>query len=186
MKKSTYLKALLVFLFGSFLFLGKVSAQGAVTITNASNCTPPCDGQASVPSFPGATYIWTPGGQTTATATGLCPGTYSVTATTTFTTVTTSGTVGCSAAVFDFTEASSLKVFPNPASDYVSLGLTLSMNGKFTLSMINMLGEVVSQEVVSVSGKFEKKIDVSHFSKGVYFVRMKNEKSDFVGKFVRE
>ena len=47
-------------------------------------CANPCSGQATgTPSSgtPPYTYLWSPGGQTTATATGLCAGTYSVTIT---------------------------------------------------------------------------------------------------------
>ena len=53
------------------------------TETDAS-CGGTCDGTATVTAVGGTqpfTYIWVPGGQTTATATGLCAGTYTVTVT---------------------------------------------------------------------------------------------------------
>jgi hypothetical protein len=46
--------------------------------TNVS-CFGICDGTADAGSFPGATYAWTPIGQTTQTISNLCPGNYTVT-----------------------------------------------------------------------------------------------------------
>ncbi len=55
-------------------------------VTSSTNvtCNGACNGTATAtPSGgnPGYTYLWMPGGQTTQTATGLCPGTYTVTVT---------------------------------------------------------------------------------------------------------
>ncbi len=72
----------------SFLVAGSVSAQIVptltVTTTNATNCTAPCNGTATLVTggITGATYLWsTTPAQTTATATGLCPGVYTCTVT---------------------------------------------------------------------------------------------------------
>jgi uncharacterized repeat protein (TIGR01451 family) len=55
------------------------------TSTNPASCNGTCDGQASAMVTGGTspyTYLWTPGGMTMpAVATGLCPGTYTVTVT---------------------------------------------------------------------------------------------------------
>lgn len=48
-----------------------------ITTVNES-CDGACDGSVDA-GFPGATYIWVPGGQTTQLVTGLCPGNYTVT-----------------------------------------------------------------------------------------------------------
>ncbi len=62
--------------------------QPAAIVLSASSgplsCFGNCNGVASVNASggsPGYTYSWAPGGQTTATATGLCAGTYTVTVT---------------------------------------------------------------------------------------------------------
>lgn len=49
-------------------------------ITTDVTCNGSCDGIADA-GIVGATYLWSPGGQTTQTITGLCPGNYSVTVT---------------------------------------------------------------------------------------------------------
>jgi gliding motility-associated-like protein len=54
-----------------------------LTSTNAS-CNGDCDGTAAVVAsggIPGYTYLWSPGGQTTASVNGLCAGAYSISTT---------------------------------------------------------------------------------------------------------
>ncbi|MBI3509209.1 MAG: gliding motility-associated C-terminal domain-containing protein [Bacteroidetes bacterium] len=80
-----------------------ITATGSST---AATCSA-CDGTATVTPSPAGsyTYSWTPGGQTTQTATGLCPGSYTVTVTgtcataTQVVTVTSNGNLSGSAAV---------------------------------------------------------------------------------------
>ncbi len=59
-------------------------AINLVTATIDPNCSSGCDGSATVIAGGGTApynYVWLPGGQTTATITGLCAGTYTVTVT---------------------------------------------------------------------------------------------------------
>jgi hypothetical protein len=50
-----------------------------LTVSNSNvSCFGACDGSIDAGSYPGATYSWTPGGQTTQTISGLCSGTYTV------------------------------------------------------------------------------------------------------------
>jgi gliding motility-associated-like protein len=67
----------------SVLILGPDPFDVVASSTNET-CNGPCDGTASITISGGAggfTYLWSPGGQTTASVTGLCAGTWSVTAT---------------------------------------------------------------------------------------------------------
>jgi len=190
MKKTTLQKTMLLFLFFAFFYAGTVSAQLTltVTITNATNCTAPCDGSAAANNVAGATYSWnTTPVQTTATATGLCPGTYSVTATYMTFTAGGSGTVGCGGnGVFDITTASSLSVFPNPATESVSLDLSSTMHGNYMLSMATIFGETVLAENVAINGNMNKLIDVSTLPRGVYFIELRNEKNFYAGKLLKQ
>jgi len=69
--------------YDSGVFIDQLYCSSAVTATTTSKgaCTA-CNGTATANASNGQppyTYVWSPGGQTTATATGLCAGTYSVT-----------------------------------------------------------------------------------------------------------
>lgn len=48
---------------------------------NNSTCFGECDGSIDAGSYLGATYLWSPSGQTTQSISNLCPGTYTVTVT---------------------------------------------------------------------------------------------------------
>ena len=82
MKKQLFISAIFMMLAGP-IFAQLTSGLSLTTsVTVSSSCTPPCDGTASVKvsgGTPPYTYNWTSTpAQTSVTATGLCPGTYSV------------------------------------------------------------------------------------------------------------
>jgi photosystem II stability/assembly factor-like uncharacterized protein len=81
-------------------------------------------------------------------------------------------------------QISSLKIYPNPATDLISIELPESgsnMNG--TVSIYRMSGQELIQQQVQDS---RTEINVSSLPKGIYFVRLvNNEKIDY-GKFVKE
>lgn len=190
MKNSTFQKTLFLFLFCAFFSSGKLFAQLpslTVTITNSTNCSAPCDGTASVPTVAGATYVWnTSPVQTTATATGLCAGTYSVSATVSIYSTSGTGTVWCGTGVVDFTTASSLSLFPSPATESVSLDLSSTAYGNYSLNVITLLGEVIHAETISVNGNLNKSIDVTTLPSGVYFIELSNASKFYAGKFLKQ
>lgn len=189
MKKSTLLFGII-----SMFCCGKIFSQtcnNVLTVTvsnvvNSSSCTP-CNGQATGNSSGATGYLWS-NGQTTATATGLCAGTYTVYAyDASLNCGSKTVTITCpGSGVFDFTDAASLNVFPNPASDLISFELASTMHGNFSLSVMNVLGETIHQENIFVNGNLKKWIDVSDFKQGVYFLELKNEKNILVGKFLKQ
>lgn len=61
-----------------------------------------------------------------------------------------------------------LSIAPNPANDYVIISNNLSENG--TVKIIDILGNVVYTDSMIAS----KKIDVSDFKNGVYFITIEN------------
>lgn len=63
---------------------------------------------------------------------------------------------------------SSLSISPNPANDYVVISNNLVENG--TVKIIDILGNVVYTDSMIAS----KKIDVSDFKNGVYFITIEN------------
>ena len=86
-----------------------------------------------------------------------------------------------------------ISLMPNPAKDELRISLSLTLpNGAGTivtqiqkLEITNVLGNVVLIESVKSDEK-NIKINVSNFSKGVYFVKVFNDKGVTVKKFVKE
>lgn len=71
-----------------------------------------------------------------------------------------------------------IKVYPNPANEYVNIDLL--NNEKTKVSIINILGEVVfNKEIVE-----SEKIDLTRFNKGVYFLNLEKSNGKFVKKLI--
>jgi N-acetylneuraminic acid mutarotase len=66
-----------------------------------------------------------------------------------------------------------LEVFPNPASNAVTINFSASAKGKLTLNITNELGAAVySENKKDFTGDYVNTIDLSSQPKGVYFVEM--------------
>lgn len=61
-------------------------------------------------------------------------------------------------------KTSSFKVYLNPANDY----LTISINGKANVRLINLLGQEVGSQLINENGT----IDISSLQEGNYFVQI--------------
>jgi PKD repeat protein len=69
-----------------------------------------------------------------------------------------------------------LLVYPNPTSDKFSVVGKGYPGGNLTLQLINPLGQVVFEQKIILNGtSFEKSIDISTLSDGMYYFRLVNE-----------
>lgn len=67
----------------------------------------------------------------------------------------------------------SFSLYPNPASETLSLELSFAKVKNYTLEILNVEGKVIFEETKKVEQQhLHKKIDVSNFPKGVYVVRL--------------
>jgi hypothetical protein len=71
-------------------------------------------------------------------------------------------------------ELEGVNVFPNPTSGLVNL--TFTVQGAYTVELINALGEMVSAERLNGNST----IDLSDLAKGVYSVRISNKEKTTV------
>lgn len=139
-----------------------------------ASCSSCADGSATA-NVSGAqgsvTYLWSDG-QMTQTASGLLPGTYSVTVT---------DSIGCtstSSVVVDFTtgignlsNTMQVNVSPNPATDKFTYTINGNAGQETLVTMTNMLGETVYSRVLNGAGRNE--VNLSGMAKGVYFFTVK-------------
>ncbi len=123
---------------------------------------------------PGYTYLWMPGNQTTATATGLDAGTYTCTITdannctiTVTVTVNTMEDVGIQTnANLDF----SVTLFPNPAQDYIVVSIESTQKQDMILEIYNVLGEKIDAIDLGNSNSIKYSYNTSSLANGTYFV----------------
>jgi photosystem II stability/assembly factor-like uncharacterized protein len=76
----------------------------------------------------------------------------------------------------------SLKIIPNPAKDKITLS-SPAITGDTQLSIFNVNGEKVLERQLTQT---ETQIDISTLPRGVYFVKLQNEKIVEVGKMMKE
>ncbi len=72
-----------------------------------------------------------------------------------------------------------LNVYPNPASGDFNISFNAAKPKTFKVQMNNLAGESVYEEtLVNFSGAFQKQLDVSEFSKGVYVLKLSDGEGD--------
>lgn len=67
---------------------------------------------------------------------------------------------------------SSLKIYPNPAKNSLTINLRLPAVNQAKLSLHDMLGNEVEVLADNVSGAFERTFDINSVRSGIYFVRI--------------
>jgi hypothetical protein len=96
--------------------------------------------------------------------------------------------VGLCNARIDFGDGESsfdLPVFPNPASHTISFN-TNGYVGTMHLQVVNMLGQKIISEDVSLNGEDKHTIDVSNLPPGIYKLILLNDSELNEGSFVKE
>jgi hypothetical protein len=75
-----------------------------------------------------------------------------------------------------------ISVYPNPANDIITIENNALTNNQ-TMSIYDTRGQLLMQQPVSQA---KTNIDISLFSKGIYFLKVENESGITVKKFMKE
>jgi len=202
MKKLLLTSGLMMFLACNiFAQAGGTTFTLTTTSTPATVCngTSICDGTASVVvtgGTPSYTYNWsTTPSQTTQTATGLCPGTYTVTVydsspgpspkpgtTATVTVICNSNPNGINSVSVD----DNITVFPIPARSDLNIQFNAFVQGKVELSFRSILGTVVYQDEFEVTGLYNMSVDISALPNGIYTMEFATDRSVITKQFIKQ
>ena len=81
-----------------------------------------------------------------------------------------------------------IKIYPNPASDYISFETRLSTAGDIKFDIIDIKGEVVytSEEIKGFVGEFNKHIDLSKYEVGTYLLKFKIDNNYYLKKIIKQ
>ena len=169
---------------------------------NAVGSTIPCGASSGTTSvtvtggFPPYNYFWnTNPAQTTATASGLSPGTYLVQVTdirgsssAVFCFATVSCTNAKTVSPIAINEKSVLSVYPNPFTNDINLNvLSVFDDEKFDVQVIDMLGKSVYMTTINtLRGISSHKITLTNLPEGIYFVKLKSNHSSFVERVIKQ
>lgn len=117
-------------------------------------------------------YLWSNNSQDSVTATGLNPGTVSITVTDA-NNCTFSGTVDIVLGIAFNEFVSSFKAFPNPNNGDFSIEINSSLNENYLMTVIDMKGQMVYQEQISNSnGKTVFPVSLGRERKGIYIIQI--------------
>jgi photosystem II stability/assembly factor-like uncharacterized protein len=79
-----------------------------------------------------------------------------------------------------------LNIFPNPGQSRTSIDFTLANSGNVTLQVLNLAGQVVTQEMRGYlnAGQHRMELKVSSLPQGMYVVRMQTGEATAVGRLM--
>ncbi len=167
---------------------GQVSKSASVskkviTISPTTTCTPTgqCNGTATANVTGGDspyTYYWSDAAhQTTQTAINLCYGLYAVTVKDVNNCSKTASSIkvtNCAKSAEQETWNDDISIFPNPATDYISIFINSSENIYTQMEIYNYAGELVCKKAL-IAKENEFNIHINNWANGVYFIRFNND-----------
>jgi hypothetical protein len=75
-----------------------------------------------------------------------------------------------------------IKVFPDPARDMITLEFPVEIESNGMLAVYGPVGQVLIRKQ---AGGYRLTLDVSALPAGLYFVKVSNEESNYLGKFFK-
>ena len=77
-----------------------------------------------------------------------------------------------------------MKVYPNPASDFLNIALSSEMQKNVTISLLTVEGKVMTSRAFNVYGNNHLSLNVSSFPSGFYFVKVSADDGVIVQKVI--
>lgn len=159
-----------------------VNSTASSTMASCSTCN---DGSASVNATGGVgpyTYTWSPAGGNGSTATGLAPGCYTVTIGDQVNCTSTATTcVGFATGIASNGPVSVLNIYPNPTNGVIVVESGVMMNR--TVEVIDVTGRLILSETHSTN---TFTVDLSAYSNGVYYLKVKESNGSKQFKVVKQ
>ncbi|MBK7850363.1 MAG: T9SS type A sorting domain-containing protein [Bacteroidetes bacterium] len=131
-------------------------------------------------------YAWGPNGQTTQTITVTANGVYFVTvqdANGCFNSDTINVTINVG--INPVSAVDHVSIFPNPVHNKVSVELSASRSTNVNLEFMDAQGRILKTDMLrNVNGIQQRSYDLTHFAKGVYFMRLSSESGTSMHRFI--
>src|SRR5210317_771511 len=79
-----------------------------------------------------------------------------------------------------------LSIYPNPTRGLFNVEFATASATNVEISIVNMVGQVISNDVVTVNGLYNNQFDLSNESAGVYFIKFTTEEGVFTERITVE
>lgn len=91
------------------------------------------------------------------------------------------------AGVKEISQITNLSIYPNPASEKISVDVTLQKSTSMKLQLLDLSGKVIKESYeANVSGKINRSIELTTLAKGIYFVKISTDNGTEVRKITVE
>ncbi|MDB5281924.1 MAG: hypothetical protein JWO06_999 [Bacteroidota bacterium] len=87
-------------------------------------------------------------------------------------------------AIDEITSTDFLKIYPNPVNNKLHFDFGNQYQGKLTGSVLNIAGQMLIQQHINPGGKRE--MNLESLPPGIYFLVLRDEKQQWIKKFVKE
>jgi hypothetical protein len=73
-----------------------------------------------------------------------------------------------------------IKLYPNPASSYVTVTFDREITGEFTIEVLSVIGNRIEKQVIQAHGEKTFTLNTSDLPEGVYMLKVSDSKSSDV------
>lgn len=80
----------------------------------------------------------------------------------------------------------SVKLFPNPASNSLNLQISLKHKEAVSYTIFNTIGQVVFSKNMISTDKVNEVIDINNFEKGMYYIKLNTSEGQKILKFIKD
>lgn len=86
--------------------------------------------------------------------------------------------------VDEVSQSDNIKIYPNPTNGEVNLSFNIQQEGNYTLTLANVLGQVVYKDDIHLNGPETKAINMANFGNGIYMLSINGNNVKIVKKIV--
>ncbi|AEH01692.1 T9SS type A sorting domain-containing protein [Lacinutrix sp. 5H-3-7-4] len=80
-------------------------------------------------------------------------------------------------------ETQNFSLYPNPAKDEVIIKSNIALRGNTSVTIINVQGKMVNSKILNVNS-LETQLNISNLESGLYFIKLKNGKTETIKKLI--
>ncbi|OIQ23066.1 T9SS type A sorting domain-containing protein [Lacinutrix sp. MedPE-SW] len=80
-------------------------------------------------------------------------------------------------------ETQNFSLYPNPAKDEVIIKSNIALRGNTSVTIIDVQGKIVNSKILNVNS-LETQLNISNLESGLYFIKLKNGKTETIKKLI--